>query len=31
MPPAVAPEGDLVFWVKPSCPLTFIDLLVFYI
>jgi hypothetical protein len=22
MPPAVAPEGDLVFWGKPSCPLT---------
>jgi hypothetical protein len=22
MPPGVAPEGDLVFWGKPSCPLT---------
>jgi hypothetical protein len=22
MPPVVAPEGDLVFWGKPSCPLT---------
>jgi hypothetical protein len=22
MPPAVAPEGDLVFRGKPSCPLT---------
>jgi hypothetical protein len=31
MPPAVAPEGGLVFCGKPSYPLTFIDLLVFYI
>jgi hypothetical protein len=22
MPPVVAPEGDLVFWGKPICPLT---------
>jgi hypothetical protein len=22
MPPVVAPEGGLVFWGKPSCPLT---------
>jgi hypothetical protein len=22
MPPAVAPEGDLVFWGKLSCPFT---------
>jgi hypothetical protein len=29
MPPAVAPEGDLVFWGKPSCPLTFINLLTY--
>jgi hypothetical protein len=20
LPPAVAPEGNLVFWGKPSCP-----------
>jgi hypothetical protein len=27
MPPAVAPEGDLVFWGKP--PFSFINLLLF--
>jgi hypothetical protein len=25
MPPAVAPEGDLVFRGKPSCPLTLLN------
>jgi hypothetical protein len=28
MPPVVAPEGDLVFWGKPSCPF-YIELLLF--
>jgi hypothetical protein len=26
MPPVVAPEGDLIFWGKPSCPLTLLIL-----
>jgi hypothetical protein len=31
MPPAVAPEGDLVFWAKPSRPLTLFILVKIYI
>jgi hypothetical protein len=31
MPPAVAPEGGLVFWGKPSRPLTLFILVKIYI
>jgi hypothetical protein len=31
MPPAVAPEGGLVFWGKPSRPLTLFILMKIYI
>jgi hypothetical protein len=31
MPPAVAPEGGLVFWGKPSHPLTLFILVKIYI